>query len=187
MDGQQSADAVAPLICHAAVPTDADIVLFPGNLGLPRPLMHRVARRARVLAGAAYDDASNNGDDRVTWHSTWQLFHRFPVATWPLGCAWRRLAARTFDDLAAEFAAGAVYPRTIGEHVALALIIEDSGIDGGAKALFRIRAQLVDDDLVSALHNPGSAQARAVSADPARWFAPRIPGLDRDPSRGFRR
>lgn len=161
-------------------------MLFPSRLPMPDECLHRVARQARALAAQAYEDVRVNGDNPVTKHSEWQLFHRFPVVTRATTSVWRIMAARSFDDLAEDFRSGAPYPRTIGEQVALCLAVSDCRTVVDRRHLATLRGLLIDDGLVEALHDPTSSQARTLRDDPDVWFRSLIPGLERDPGRGFR-
>lgn len=166
--------------------SDADVVLFPKRLPVSDAQLRRVAAQALRLADQAYDDVRLNGDDPVLKHSEWQLFHRFPVVTRNLTSVWRMMAARSFDDLAEELHAGSVYPHTVGEHVALSLVLADCRPVIDHAGVLALRGRLVDEALVDALHDPASPQARGLGADPDLWFAPLIAGRERDPGRGFR-
>lgn len=168
------------------VRSDADIMLFPKRLPVSDAQLRRVAAQARRLADQAYDDVRLNGDDPVLKPGEWQLFHRFPVVTRNLTSVWRMMAARSFDDLAEELQAGSVHPHTLGEHVALSLVLNDCKPAVDHAGVLAMRGQLVDEALVDALHDPASPQARRLGADPDIWFAPLIAGRERDPGRGFR-
>ncbi|OKH67636.1 hypothetical protein [Mycolicibacterium goodii] len=165
----------------------AEIVLFPGRLPVPAPQLARVAAHARRLAAVAYEDVSANGDNPVTTHAHWGMFQRFPVVTRTMTSVWRMMAARSFDDLAEELEIGFVHPRTIGEHLALSLIIGDSQGLLEPVAIQVLRGSLIDTTLVRDLHDPASRLARRVADEPDIWFEPLIAGFERDPGRGFRR
>ncbi|MDH6197334.1 hypothetical protein M2272_003987 [Mycobacterium frederiksbergense] len=162
---------------------DAEIVFFPDGPAVSDPQLHQVAR---LLAGDAYADVRINADNPVTKYSEWRVFHRFPVVTRTMTSVWRMMAARSFDDLADELREGSAHPRTIGEHVALSLVISDCGHAIDSSDLGALRGSLLDSGLVDALYDPASPQARSIGEDPDLWFRPLIDGLERDPSRGFR-
>jgi hypothetical protein len=82
---------------------------------------------AQLLADRAYDDVTQHGDEPLIDDSTWSLFDRYPQITWRQDAVWRRQAARGFDDLAADLAAGRwPLPTCPGEELALHLILEDA-------------------------------------------------------------
>ena len=57
----------------------------------------------------------------------WYLFGRYPRLTWSQDAAWRRRAARSYDDLASDLAAGSwPLPTCPAEELALHLILEDA-------------------------------------------------------------
>jgi hypothetical protein len=61
---------------------------------------------AELLADYAYDDVTERGDDPVADDDTWELFASYPRITWRQNAIWRRQAARSFDDLTDDLAAG---------------------------------------------------------------------------------
>ena len=61
---------------------------------------------ARILADHGYDDVEDHGSDLLPERTGWYLFDRYPRLTWSQDAAWRRRAARAYDDLAADLAAG---------------------------------------------------------------------------------
>jgi hypothetical protein len=80
----------------------------------------------QVLADRAYDDVESHGDDPVT-ENNWCLFHEYPSITWGQDALWRRQAARAFDDLAGDVAAGQwPIPRCAGEEMALRLMLAEA-------------------------------------------------------------
>jgi hypothetical protein len=165
----------------------AEIVLFPGRLPVSAAQLAKLAAHARDLAGVAYEDVGVNGDNPVTAHAQWGVFQRFPVVTRTMTAVWRMMAARSFDDLADELEIGCVHPRTIGEHVTLSLILGDSRDLLEPLGVRVLRGSLIDTALVRELHDTASLLARRVADEPDVWFDPLIAGLERDPSRGFRR
>ena len=165
---------------------ETEIVLFPGRLAVPATVLGRLVQQSRHLAGDAYDDVRVNGDEPVSRHREWRVFHRFPVVTRGMNAVWRMMAARSFDDLADELRAGTAHPRTIGEHLALELVLADCRRSIDVASLNTLRGTLVDRRLIGELHDPASAVARDLGAHPDLWFHPMIAGLERDPRRGFR-
>jgi hypothetical protein len=61
---------------------------------------------AQVLADHGYDDIEEQGSGLLPERTEWYLFDRYPRLTWSQDAAWRRRAARAYDDLAADLAAG---------------------------------------------------------------------------------
>jgi len=81
---------------------------------------------ARILAGHGYDDVEEHGSDLLQERTEWYLFDRYPRLTWSQDAAWRRRAARSYDDLASDLAAGNwPLPTCPAEELALHLILED--------------------------------------------------------------
>ena len=76
---------------------------------------------AAITADDAYDDVEAHGGDIVPpnpWD--WSLFDLYPRSTWNADAAWRRQAARAYDDLAADIDAGIwPLPRSGVEQLAL--------------------------------------------------------------------
>ncbi|MFJ5984540.1 hypothetical protein [Lentzea sp. NPDC092896] len=90
-------------------------------------------RMAGLLADHAYDDVAEYGDDPVTTTVQWSVFDEFPRITWRQNAIWRRQAARSFDDLAEDLAAGRVpQPSCVAEEMALHLMLSCAAEDGGA-------------------------------------------------------
>jgi hypothetical protein len=82
---------------------------------------------AQVLADQAYDDVEANGDDPVGADGEWYVFDRYPRITFARDAVWRRQAARCFDDLADDLAAGRwPSPTCPGEEMALHLMLRDA-------------------------------------------------------------
>jgi len=89
------------------------------------------------LADQAYDDVEEHGDEPVDDARGWSLFDEYPRITFRQDSVWRRQAARCFDDLADDLAAGSwPSPRCAGEEMALhlALNLAPDAIDGGSLA-----------------------------------------------------
>jgi hypothetical protein len=73
---------------------------------------------------AAYDDIEVHGDD-AAGKGDWQVFDQYPRTTWGQDAVWRRQAARAFDDLARDLAAGEEpTPRCPAEEMALLVILD---------------------------------------------------------------
>lgn len=82
---------------------------------------------AQILADHGYDDVEEHGSDLLPERTGWCLFDRYPRLTWSQDAAWRRRAARVYDDLAADLAAGGwPLPTCPAEELALHLILEDA-------------------------------------------------------------
>jgi hypothetical protein len=84
---------------------------------------------SQILADQGYDDVTEHGDEPVVDAdaSDWALFGRYPRLTWRQDAVWRRQAARAYDDLTEDLAAGRwPRPRCAGEELALHLILEDA-------------------------------------------------------------
>ena len=82
---------------------------------------------ARILADHGYDDVEDHGSDLLPERTGWYLFDRYPRLTWSQDAAWRRRAARAYDDLAADLAAGDwPLPTCPAEELALHLILQDA-------------------------------------------------------------
>jgi len=87
---------------------------------------------ARVLAGHGCDDVGEHGSDFLPGRTGWYLLDRYRRLTWSQDAAWRRRAARAYDDLAADLAAGDwPLPRCPAEELALDLILEEAPADAG--------------------------------------------------------
>ena len=73
---------------------------------------------------SAYDDILVHGDDPVP-DGEWLVFQQYPRITWQQDAVWRRQAARAYDDLAGDVAAGlGPAPRCPAEEMALRLVLE---------------------------------------------------------------
>jgi hypothetical protein len=82
---------------------------------------------AGVLADQAYDDVLEHGDEPVDDTRAWSVFDEFPRITWRQNAVWRRQAARSFDDLSDDLAAGNwPQPRCPAEEMALHLILRSA-------------------------------------------------------------
>lgn len=78
----------------------------------------------QILADRAYDDIAEHGDEPAREDGFWSIFDEYPRITWRQNSVWRRQAARSFDDLAADLAAGDwPQPRCPGEEMALYLML----------------------------------------------------------------
>lgn len=93
---------------------------------------------AQIVADRAYDDVIQHGDEPVLDDYAWALFDRYPRITWRQDAVWRRQAARAYDDLTEDIAAGR-WPRPTcpGEEMALHLILADAptAVDDGRAGL----------------------------------------------------
>jgi hypothetical protein len=82
---------------------------------------------AQVHADFAYDDVHQYGDAPVTDDGGWAAFSEYPRITWTQDAVWRRQAARAFDDLTADLAAGHwPSPTCPGEEMALHLMLRSA-------------------------------------------------------------
>ncbi len=61
---------------------------------------------AQILADQGFDDIVAHGDEPAVDDDDWALFGRYPRITWRQDAVWRRQAARAFDDLTGDVAAG---------------------------------------------------------------------------------
>lgn len=62
---------------------------------------------ARVLADLAHEDIANHGDRQVLDDGeVWGVFGQYPTYTWTQDAEWRRQAARAYEDVAGDLAAG---------------------------------------------------------------------------------
>ncbi|OAP26160.1 hypothetical protein [Amycolatopsis rubida] len=87
---------------------------------------------AGLLADHAYDDVLEHGDQHADDAGSWLVFDEFPRITWRQNVVWRRQAARSFDDLSSDLAAGDwPEPRCPAEEMALHLILRyaESAVD----------------------------------------------------------
>jgi hypothetical protein len=80
---------------------------------------------AHLHADFAYDDVQHYGDALVSEKDNgWAVFADYPRITWGQDAVWRRQAARAFDDLAADLAAGQLPLATCpGEEMAMHLML----------------------------------------------------------------
>ncbi|MEU4445732.1 hypothetical protein AB0K14_30705 [Actinosynnema sp. NPDC050801] len=105
---------------------------------------------AGLLADQAYDDVIEHGDDPVQGSDgIWLVFGEFPGITWRQDAVWRRQAARAFDDLAADLAAGQwPQPTCSAEEMALHLMLRygESAVDDGWSGLETHFAGLPEHD-----------------------------------------
>lgn len=75
---------------------------------------------AKLAGDDGYDDVAEHGDTPVTEADDWALFDTYPPNTYRQDAAWRRRAARAYDDLAADLADGRwPLPRCPAEEMAL--------------------------------------------------------------------
>jgi len=174
---------------------------------------------AQILADQGYDDVTEHGDEPVVHDdgSEWALFVRYPRLTWRQDAVWRRQAARSFDDLTDDLAAGRwPHPSCPGEELALHLILEDAptavsdGWGGLDEALRRLPehpddydwdlasdAFLQDHDILDlfdvemdGIEDPDSEDNRARGIGdyrPHAWFRTFLNMDPRDGRRPFRR
>jgi hypothetical protein len=104
---------------------------------------------AGVLADQAYDDVLEYGDEPVDNTGAWSVFDEFPRITWRQNAIWRRQAARSFDDLSDDLAAGNwPQPRCPAEEMALHLILRsaESAVDDDWAGLTGRYADLPEHD-----------------------------------------
>jgi hypothetical protein len=83
---------------------------------------------AHLHADFAYDDVLLYGDAPVSEKDDgWTAFADYPRITWGQDAVWRRQAARAFDDLAADLAAGQLPLATCpGEEMAMHLMLRSA-------------------------------------------------------------
>jgi hypothetical protein len=89
---------------------------------------------AQILADNGYDDVEEHGSDPMRDEGGWSLFNRYPRVTWGQDAAWRRQAARAYDDLALDLENGDwPLPTCPAEEMALHMILEDgpSAVEDG--------------------------------------------------------
>lgn len=173
---------------------------------------------AQVLADRAFDDILAHGDDPVGGESVqWSVFDDYPRITWTQNAVWRRQAARAFDDLAGDLAAGQwPQPTCPAEEMALRLVLaaaaasltngaepqdliaplqqhgeDDTDFDMAFEVLFQ-------DDDIGALLDPAQDGIEDASGEVNQalgigdyraeaWFEPFLNVTPRDPRRPFRR
>lgn len=171
---------------------------------------------AQIVADRAYDDVVRHGDEPVLEDDTWALFDRYPPVTGRQDAVWRRQAARAYDDLAGDLAAGR-WPRPTcpGEEMALHLMLEDAPAaaeDGWAELDRRLpelpehpdddwgmasEVLFQDHDILSlfdveldGIEDPDGEYNRAMGIGdyrPLAWFGTFLNMDPREPRRGFRR
>jgi hypothetical protein len=172
---------------------------------------------AQVHADFAYDDVQQHGDDPVTDDGSWAAFNEYPRITWTQDAVWRRQAARAFDDLTGDLAAGRLpLPTCPGEEMALHVMLRSAqaaiadgwgptpGLlaslpedDGDYDWDLAAEVLLQDDDILNlfdeqmdGIEDPDSeANRHAGMGDyrPAAWFRPFSNMTPRDGRRRFRR
>lgn len=172
---------------------------------------------AGVLADQAYDDVLEHGDEPVDDATFWLVFNEFPRITWRQNAVWRRQAARSFDDLSDDLAAGTwPQPRCPAEEMALHLILRsaESAVDDDWAGLTGRYADLPehDDDhdwdmltdtlfqdtdilalfskQLDGIEDPDTDQNRELGIGDYRsqaWFECFLNMEPRDPRRPFRR
>lgn len=169
-----------------------------------------------LLAGDAYEDIEQHGDEPVTDDVEWELFDRLPRISRREDIQWRREAARAFDDLTDDLTRGRwPLPRCNAEELALHLAIADApavldmtdaaetdltGLPYGpddydwdmcSEVLFQDHDILMlDDPAADGIEDPDSAINRNFGIGdlrPSKWFTPFRNVEPRDPHRGFRR
>jgi hypothetical protein len=84
---------------------------------------------AQLHADFAYNDVQHYGDAPVSEKDDgWTAFADYPRITWGQDAVWRRQAARAFDDLAADLAAGRLPLATCpAEEMAMHLMLRSAG------------------------------------------------------------
>jgi hypothetical protein len=103
----------------------------------------------QVLADQGYDDVQEHGDEPVAGGGDWMLFDHYPRVTWHQDAIWRRQAARAYDDLIADIAAGDwPCPRCPAEEMALHLMLRDAAAvaDGWAWIVDKAKVPPNPDD-----------------------------------------
>ena len=172
---------------------------------------------AQVHADFAYDDVHQHGDAPVTDDGTWAAFSEYPRITWTQDAVWRRQAARAFDDLTADLAAGHLpSPTCPGEEMALHLMLRSAQAaiaDGWGPTPDLLAALpehdddhdwdiapevlMQDDDILSlfdeqmdGIEDPDTEANRGAGMGdyrPAAWFRTFLNMTPRDGRRHFRR
>lgn len=170
----------------------------------------------QILADAAYNDVEAHGDDPVADERAWQIFGEYPRITYRQDAVWRRQAARSFDDLAADLEAGhRPLPRCPAEEMALHLALDEApDLPGDEDPI----AQLVDrlprhpadfawdmcgdrfvqdtdilrlfDDALDGMEDPDDPINRELGIGdyrPSAWFRTFLNKKPRDGRRPFRR
>jgi hypothetical protein len=140
----------------------------------------------QVLADEAYGDIEEYGDEPICEAQAWAVFDEYPRITWQQNAVWRRQAARAFDDLTADLAAGKwPLPRCPGEEMALHLMLEraklavdDESADlSSMLARFPERSEDFDLDLHDVLF---------LDLDILELFDPEVDGIEDPDSDGNR-
>jgi hypothetical protein len=172
---------------------------------------------AQILAEQGYDDVSQHGDEPVVDDNAWALFSRYPPITWRQDAVWRRQAARSYDDLSGDVAAGRwPLPRCPGEEIALHLVLQDAAtaVEDGWAGLDETLPQLPEhpddhdwdtagevlfqdhdildlfDVQMDGIEDPDSEHNRAMGIGdyrPQAWFRTFLNRNPRDGRRTFRR
>ncbi|NBH10352.1 hypothetical protein [Amycolatopsis sp. SID8362] len=172
---------------------------------------------AGILADHAYDDVLEHGDEPVDDTGAWSVFDEFPRITWRQNAVWRRQAARSFDDLSDDLAAGHwPQPRCPAEEMALHLILRsaEAAVDDDWATFAEGYADLPEheddhdwdvltetlfQDLdiltlfskqLDGIENPDADQNRELGIGdyrPQAWFERFLNMEPRDPRRPFRR
>jgi hypothetical protein len=172
---------------------------------------------AQILADGAFDDVTQHGDQPVADTVEWSVFSRYPRITWRQDAVWRRQAARCFDDLTGDIAAGRwPSPTCPGEEMALHLILDDApaAVGDGWPALDGALSELPehpddydwtmtdevlfqDHDVLSlfdmirdGIEEPDSTQNQVIGMGdyrPQAWFRTFLNREPRDGRRPFRR
>lgn len=169
-----------------------------------------------VLADRAYDDIDENENAPVSDSGHWLVLTDFPRVTWRQDVAWRRQAARAFDDLAADLAAGHLpVPTCAFDEMAMHLALEQLSDAEETEFIDPVALSSLpesDDDLdaevvrdlvfrdtdilalfrndLDGLEDPNDqTNAKLGMGDyrPAAWAEPFGGIARRDPARGFRR
>lgn len=164
---------------------------------------------AALTADDAYDDVEAHAGEPVPEQAwDWAVFDLYPRSTWNAGAAWRRRAARAYDDLAGDINAGTLpIPRCPAEELALhAMLVRlrDWLGDPGAFPTLAQELQALpqhhDDEDFEGTWQYLSLGAEEFGAYPEEdwnpqtaprshddWFKPFQDAEHRDPNRGFRR
>ncbi len=167
------------------------------------------------LSRRAWEEAAALGDEPLAAGAT-GMFASLPRITFRQLGPWRREMARTFDDLAADIAAGVdPLPQCTGEEMALHLAIgraeelledrprlvadrtgalpvhrSDMDLEGASDCLFQDHDVLMlFDARLDGIEDPQDATNQTlgmVNLAPLDWFTPFDPEGARDPQRGFR-
>ncbi|WP_157752052.1 hypothetical protein [Actinoplanes derwentensis] len=173
---------------------------------------------AQLHADFAYDDVQHFGDAVVSEKDGgWAVFADYPRITWGQDAVWRRQAARAFDDLAADLAAGQLPLATCpGEEMAMHVILRSAqgaaadgwgvppeklnllpGHDDDFDWDLAVDVLLQDEDILhlfdeqlDGIEDPESEENqrfRIGDYRPEAWFKPFRNATPRDGRRPFRR